>query len=45
MDNSSQDQREPHQLDPPQFLTEKELFKKTGVEYFKLNADSFKEDG
>lgn len=45
MDNSSHDQREAHQLDPPQCLTEKELFQKTGVEYFKLNVDSFKEDG
>uniref|UniRef100_A0A336MGM1 Acireductone dioxygenase n=1 Tax=Culicoides sonorensis TaxID=179676 RepID=A0A336MGM1_CULSO len=45
MDNLETDQREPHMLDPPQFLTEKELFEKTGVEYFAINADTYVEDG
>ncbi|XP_059145183.1 acireductone dioxygenase-like [Physella acuta] len=44
MDSSDTDQREPHMLDPPVFLKLDELYKKTGVEYFTFNADSWETD-
>lgn len=45
MDDETTDQRLEHHLNPPQFLEIDELFEKTGVEYIKLNAKTFKEDG
>ncbi|XP_053688172.1 acireductone dioxygenase [Sabethes cyaneus] len=45
MDNDSSDQRLEHQLNPPQFLDLTDLYNKTGVEYFKLNAETFNSDG
>ncbi|KFB35597.1 AGAP005618-PA-like protein [Anopheles sinensis] len=45
MDNESTDQRLEHQLDPPQFLNMDELFKSTGVEYFKINIPTYDSDG
>lgn len=45
MDNEPTDQREPHQLNPPEPLTSAELFQKTGVEYFALSAESYQTDG
>lgn len=45
MDNETTDQRLPHMLDPPQFLTQSELQQKTGVEYFKLDVKNYATDG
>lgn len=45
MDNDPSDQRLPHMLNPPEFLTPDDLKAKTGVEYFKLDAKSYAEDG
>lgn len=39
MDSSEEDQRLEHHRQPPHFLDLDELFKATGVEYFKLNPD------
>lgn len=39
MDSSEEDQRLEHHRQPPQLLDLDELFKATGVEYFKLNPD------
>lgn len=36
MDDSSADQRLEHHREPPKYLTLKELFKITGVEYFEV---------
>ncbi|KAL5292801.1 ADI1 family protein [Megaselia abdita] len=44
-DDETTDQRLEHHLNPPQFLEISELFKTTGVEYIKLNAKTFQEDG
>uniref|UniRef100_U5EVG3 Acireductone dioxygenase n=1 Tax=Corethrella appendiculata TaxID=1370023 RepID=U5EVG3_9DIPT len=44
MDDSTADQRLEHHLEPPKFIEIDELFRKTGVEYFKINADSYKDD-
>ncbi|CAL1547245.1 unnamed protein product [Lymnaea stagnalis] len=41
MDDSDSDKREPHMLDPPVFLSFEELNKKTGVDYFKFDADTW----
>lgn len=38
MDDEPTDQRLEHQRNPPQFLTLEELFKITGVEYFKVTT-------
>lgn len=45
MDNESTDQRLPHHLVPPKYLTQEDLTTKTRVEYFALNADTYKTDG
>ncbi|XP_049804382.1 acireductone dioxygenase [Schistocerca nitens] len=45
MDTSDADQRLEHHRDPPQFIDLDELYKTTGVEYFKLNPKTFIEDG
>nr|XP_040224846.2 acireductone dioxygenase [Anopheles coluzzii] len=45
MDSEPTDQRLEHQLDPPKFLTLDELFKSTGVEYFKINIPTYDTDG
>ncbi|KAK6618030.1 hypothetical protein RUM44_002472 [Polyplax serrata] len=37
MDDSKEDQRLPHHQNPPKYVDMKELYKKTGVEYFKVN--------
>ncbi|EEB20437.1 1,2-dihydroxy-3-keto-5-methylthiopentene dioxygenase, putative [Pediculus humanus corporis] len=37
MDNSTEDQRLQHHRTPPKFIDMNELFKRTGVEYFKVN--------
>ncbi|KAF4523557.1 hypothetical protein B566_EDAN012005 [Ephemera danica] len=39
MDTSDEDQRLSHKTNPPQMLGPEELFKTTGVEYFKINID------
>ncbi|XP_064653144.1 acireductone dioxygenase-like [Lineus longissimus] len=44
MDDSLEDQRLPHRLDPPQPVSYDGL-KKIGVLYWKLNPKTFKEDG
>lgn len=45
MDNDPSDQRLEHHLNPPAYLTMEELHKKTGVEYFQLNAETYCIDG
>ena len=37
MDNSTEDQRLQHHRTPPKFIDMNELFKRTGVEYFKVS--------
>ncbi|XP_063704727.1 acireductone dioxygenase [Culicoides brevitarsis] len=44
MDELLTDQREPHMTIPPQFLDENQLFERTGVEYFSINANAFADD-
>lgn len=39
MDNEQTDQRLEHHQNPPKFLTLDELFKVTGVEYYKINVN------
>jgi len=36
MDDSSDDQRQPHKTDPPKFVSADDLFTSTGVESFKV---------
>ncbi|GBP48882.1 1,2-dihydroxy-3-keto-5-methylthiopentene dioxygenase [Eumeta japonica] len=45
MDSEETDQRLEHHLNPPQYIDLDELYRKTGVEYFKLNIDTYKNDG
>ncbi|XP_023026852.2 acireductone dioxygenase isoform X3 [Leptinotarsa decemlineata] len=45
MDNDHSDQRKEHHRNPPQFIELDELFKLSGVEYFKLNIDTLETDG
>nr|CAD7194654.1 unnamed protein product [Timema douglasi] len=45
MDSSEDDQRLEHHRNPPQFLDLEELFKVSGVEYFKINPDTYVQDG
>uniref|UniRef100_A0A0K8TQU2 Acireductone dioxygenase n=1 Tax=Tabanus bromius TaxID=304241 RepID=A0A0K8TQU2_TABBR len=45
MDDSTEDQRLPHQRDPPEYVSLEDLYKKCRVEYFKLNPKTFAEDG
>ncbi|XP_063244787.1 acireductone dioxygenase-like [Bacillus rossius redtenbacheri] len=44
MDSSKQDQRLEHHRTPPKYLTLDELFKKSGVEYFKLDPENYAEE-
>jgi len=44
MDNSDEDQRLDHHLNPPQYVSLKELQKLSGVLYWKLNGDKVVED-
>ncbi|XP_068142462.1 acireductone dioxygenase [Drosophila tropicalis] len=44
MDDSETDQRLDHHRSPPAFLEISELHKKTGVEYYKINADDYQND-
>ncbi|KAK0180300.1 hypothetical protein PV327_005959 [Microctonus hyperodae] len=41
MDDSSADQRLEHHREPPKYLTLKELFKITGVEYFEIDYKNY----
>ncbi|XP_041975603.1 1,2-dihydroxy-3-keto-5-methylthiopentene dioxygenase [Aricia agestis] len=45
MDNDPSDQRLEHHRTPPELISLEDLFKKTGVEYFSLNVNTFKTDG
>ncbi|KAI5636725.1 ARD/ARD' family domain-containing protein [Phthorimaea operculella] len=45
MDTETNDQRLEHHKNPPEFISLEDLYKKTGVEYFKLNVDTFATDG
>ncbi|EDV40636.1 uncharacterized protein Dana_GF10605 [Drosophila ananassae] len=44
MDNEETDQRLEHHRNPPQYLELADLYRKTGVEYFKINADEYQSD-
>ncbi|XP_050039079.1 acireductone dioxygenase [Dermacentor andersoni] len=44
-DDLSTDQREEHQLDPPVPVALDEIREKSGVLYWKLNADTYEKDG
>ncbi|XP_052750197.1 acireductone dioxygenase [Galleria mellonella] len=44
-DDSASDQRLEHHRNPPEYISIEELYKKTGVEYFKLNVDTYATDG
>ncbi|XP_017018377.1 acireductone dioxygenase isoform X2 [Drosophila kikkawai] len=44
MDNEQTDQRLEHHRSPPEYLELADLYKKTGVEYFKINADAYQSD-
>lgn len=37
MDNENTDQRLEHHRNPPEFISIEDLYKKTGIEYFKVN--------
>jgi len=45
MDSSETSKQLEHQRNPPEFLAIDELYKQTGVEYFKINCDTYKTDG
>ncbi|KAJ0182279.1 hypothetical protein K1T71_001648 [Dendrolimus kikuchii] len=45
MDNDTADQRLEHHKNPPEYISLDDLYKKTGVEYFKLNMDTYLTDG
>ncbi|ALC43557.1 CG32068 [Drosophila busckii] len=44
MDNDTSDQRLEHKRQPPTCMELAELYTKTGVEYFKINADDYEND-
>lgn len=44
MDNSDTDQRLEHHKTPPEYISLEDLFKKTGVEYFKVDHKDYKND-
>ncbi|KAI9586811.1 hypothetical protein GQX74_002658 [Glossina fuscipes] len=44
MDGETSDQRLQHHCNPPEYINMDELFKKTGVEYFQINADDYEND-
>ncbi|XP_033242967.1 1,2-dihydroxy-3-keto-5-methylthiopentene dioxygenase-like [Drosophila miranda] len=43
-DEQATDQRLEHHRSPPDYLELPELYQKTGVEYFKINADDYQND-
>ncbi|CAG9136815.1 unnamed protein product [Plutella xylostella] len=45
MDTEQNDQRLEHHRNPPQFVSLKQLYEKTGVEYFSINVDTYLTDG
>lgn len=45
MDEETNDQRLEHHRNPPEYLNLEDLHKKTGVEYFKINVDTYPTDG
>ncbi|XP_028036224.1 1,2-dihydroxy-3-keto-5-methylthiopentene dioxygenase [Bombyx mandarina] len=45
MDSETTDQRLQHHKNPPEYISLDDLFSKTGVEYFKINIDTYKTDG
>uniref|UniRef100_A0A2A4K8L0 Acireductone dioxygenase n=1 Tax=Heliothis virescens TaxID=7102 RepID=A0A2A4K8L0_HELVI len=45
MDEEKTDQRLEHHKNPPEYVSLEDLYKKTGVEYFKLNIDTYTTDG
>ncbi|KAL3286020.1 hypothetical protein HHI36_000533 [Cryptolaemus montrouzieri] len=45
MDDDPVDQRTEHHRNPPKFITLEDLFTISGVEYFKLNVDTYATDG
>ncbi|CAH1373392.1 unnamed protein product [Tenebrio molitor] len=45
MDDDPGDQRTEHHRNPPKFLSLEELYKISGVEYFKLNVKTYSTDG
>ena len=45
MDDVPENQREEHQQNPPNPVTLQDLYRLTGVEYFKLNVDTYETDG
>ncbi|GLV41462.1 Acireductone dioxygenase 1 [Carabus blaptoides fortunei] len=45
MDNETTDQRLLHHRNPPEYINLKDLFKHTGVEYFKINPETYLTDG
>ncbi|XP_038220841.1 1,2-dihydroxy-3-keto-5-methylthiopentene dioxygenase [Zerene cesonia] len=44
-DDTQSDQRLEHHRNPPEYISVNDLLKKTGVEYFKLNVETFATDG
>ncbi|XP_023161225.1 1,2-dihydroxy-3-keto-5-methylthiopentene dioxygenase [Drosophila hydei] len=44
MDSDDSDQRLEHKREPASYLDLETLYKKTGVEYFKINADNYEND-
>ncbi|CAG9769130.1 unnamed protein product [Ceutorhynchus assimilis] len=45
MDNAGSNEKAENHKNPPEFVSLQELFKKTGVEYYKLNLASLDSDG
>ncbi|XP_054734201.1 acireductone dioxygenase isoform X1 [Anastrepha obliqua] len=44
MDKDQDDQRSEHHRNPPQYFSIKELYEKTGVEYFCINVEKYEDD-
>nr|XP_034193524.1 1,2-dihydroxy-3-keto-5-methylthiopentene dioxygenase [Osmia lignaria] len=45
MDNTDADQRLEHHREPPEYISLENLFKRTGVEYFKIDHKNYEDDG
>ena len=45
MDNTDADQRLEHHREPPEYISLENLFKRTGVEYFKIDHKNYEYDG
>ena len=45
MDNTDADQRLEHHREPPEYISLENLFKRTGVEYFKIDYKNYEDDG